>query len=157
MKKKRFRSYLSMAYWLYPELKKGQRKPLPACIYAYIQKRFPPTENDDDFNDWRFSDYSSQIHCNCLCCANNKHIRIHYRPPMDNFCLTKDTGHALTSNNKVVFSFVCQTDYTINTCVLDIGNICRHAAVVFMSQLSTNADQGTKHMLPIEQVGIEYH
>ena len=75
-----------------------------------------------------------------VCAVQIINIQIHYRPPMDNFCLTKDTGHALTSNNKVVFSFMCWPDYTINTCVLDISKICRHAAVVFMSQLSTNAD-----------------
>ena len=38
-----------MAYWLYPELQKRERKPLTACKYAYIQKQFPPSDNNDNY------------------------------------------------------------------------------------------------------------
>lgn len=56
-RKKRFCAYRSMVFWLYLELKKGQRRPLPACMYSAIQAMFPPTANEEDFADWRFSEY----------------------------------------------------------------------------------------------------
>lgn len=57
-RKKRFCGYRIMIYWLYPELKRKQRRPLPACLYSYIQARFPPVDNEELFADWRFSEYA---------------------------------------------------------------------------------------------------
>jgi len=46
-----------MIYWMYPELKRKQRKPLPACLYSLIQAKFPPVVNEELFADYRFSEY----------------------------------------------------------------------------------------------------
>lgn len=56
-KKNRFLAYRSVVGWIYPNLRKGERKPLPACVYAEIQARFPPTADEEDYADWRFSDF----------------------------------------------------------------------------------------------------
>ena len=60
-KKKRFSSYRIFIYWLYPELKRRQRQPLSACLYGLIHARFPPTDNEEIFADWRFSKYADDI------------------------------------------------------------------------------------------------
>ena len=58
MSKLRFCSYRMIIGWLYPDLKRGQHRPLPACMYSEIQQRFPPTDDEELFADWRFSLYS---------------------------------------------------------------------------------------------------
>ena len=59
MAKNRFCGYRNVVFWLYPGLRRRERKPLPACVYKYIQNKFPPTENDIDAMGWRFSDFTS--------------------------------------------------------------------------------------------------
>lgn len=44
--KKRFCSYRNLTFWLNPGIKKKQRTPLPACLYSYIQRKFPPSHNN---------------------------------------------------------------------------------------------------------------
>lgn len=58
MKKKRFCAYRNLVFWFYPGIKKRVRKPMSACLYAYIQARFPPTENEEDFADNEFSKFT---------------------------------------------------------------------------------------------------
>ena len=56
-RKKRFCAYRNIVFYLYAGLKRRERHPLPACVYSYIQARFPPTDNEEDFADWRFSEF----------------------------------------------------------------------------------------------------
>ena len=58
MSKLRFCSTGMIIGWLYPDLKRGQHRPLPACMYSEIQQRFPPTDDEELFAGWRFSLYS---------------------------------------------------------------------------------------------------
>lgn len=57
-KKKRFCAYRNLIFWFYPGIKRRERKPLSACLYAYIQARFPPTQNEEDFADHEFSKFT---------------------------------------------------------------------------------------------------
>lgn len=56
-KKQRFCGYRVMIFWLYPKLKRRQRRLLSACLTSFIQARFPPTANEEDFADWLFSEF----------------------------------------------------------------------------------------------------
>ena len=55
--KKRFCAYRFLVFWLYPNIKRRQRRPLPACLYACIQAMFPPTDDEEEFADWQFSEF----------------------------------------------------------------------------------------------------
>ena len=55
--KDRLCCYRNMVFWIYPGIRRGQRLPLPACIYALIQATFPPTDSDEQFADWQFSKF----------------------------------------------------------------------------------------------------
>ncbi|XP_067948807.1 uncharacterized protein [Watersipora subatra] len=44
---KRLCAYRSLIFWAYPSLKRGERKPLPACIYAYVRALFPSTDDEE--------------------------------------------------------------------------------------------------------------
>ena len=55
--KERFCAYRNIVFYLYPGLKRREPHPLPACVYSYIQAQFPPTDNEEDFADWRFSNF----------------------------------------------------------------------------------------------------
>lgn len=55
--KNRFCSYRALVMWLYPQVKKKERLPLPACLYSYIQAAFPPTDDEETFADWQFSKF----------------------------------------------------------------------------------------------------
>ena len=56
-KKRRFMGYRLLAFWLHPDMKRKQRKPLPACLYNFVHCKYPPTDNEEDFADWRFSEF----------------------------------------------------------------------------------------------------
>jgi len=55
--KKRFCSYRFLVFWLFPDIKKGERRPLPACLYDWVQATFPPTEDEEEFAEWMFSKF----------------------------------------------------------------------------------------------------
>jgi len=55
--KRRFCSYRALVFWLFPNLRRRQRKPLPACLYDWVQASFPPTEDEEQFGDWEFSKF----------------------------------------------------------------------------------------------------
>lgn len=55
--KSRFCAYRFLVFWLYPDIKRGERRPLPACLYSFVQATFPPTDNEEEFADWQFSKF----------------------------------------------------------------------------------------------------
>lgn len=57
MAKKRFCGYRNITFWLNPGIKKRQRVPLPACVYAFIQVKFPPTTDGDLNCTYNFTKY----------------------------------------------------------------------------------------------------
>ena len=59
--KKRFCFYRAIVMWLYPGLRRKERKPLPACLYSYIQALFPPTDDEEQFAEWQFSKFAYNI------------------------------------------------------------------------------------------------
>ena len=36
-------------------------KPLPACLYSYVQAMFLPTEAEEEFADWEFGKFVYDI------------------------------------------------------------------------------------------------
>lgn len=59
-RKQRFCSYRILVFWMNPELKRRQRRPLTACLYSLVQARYPPTDDEELFADWRFSEYEDK-------------------------------------------------------------------------------------------------
>ena len=54
---KRFCSYRLFVFWIFPEIKRKERRPLPACLYSSVQAMFPPTDNEEEFAEWQFSEF----------------------------------------------------------------------------------------------------
>jgi hypothetical protein len=61
MKQRRLSAYRSLVFWTYPDIKKRQRYPLPSCVYGMVRAMFPPTDNEEEFADWVFSEYKDLV------------------------------------------------------------------------------------------------
>lgn len=55
MAQKRLCAYRSLVFWAYPELRRGERRPLPSCVYLYIRARFQAEEDDEAWGDLQHS------------------------------------------------------------------------------------------------------
>lgn len=54
----RLSAYRSLIFWAYPKLRRGERRPLPACIYAMVRAKFPSVDDEEiyaDFNHTLFT------------------------------------------------------------------------------------------------------
>lgn len=53
----RIAAYRSLVFWAFPYIRKKQRKPLPSCIYMLVRAMYPPTEDDELFAEYDFTQY----------------------------------------------------------------------------------------------------
>lgn len=56
--KNRLCSYRQMVFWCWPGIRRKERRPLPSCLVAYIRAKFPPTDNEEQFADFVWKDFS---------------------------------------------------------------------------------------------------
>ena len=48
---KRLCAYRNLVFWLMPQIRRGERRPLPACLVSKIRALFPPTDDEEEFAD----------------------------------------------------------------------------------------------------------
>jgi hypothetical protein len=56
--RKRLCAYRQMVFWCWPGIKRKERRPLPACLVALIRQKFPPTDDEEEFADFVWKDFS---------------------------------------------------------------------------------------------------
>ncbi|XP_067931047.1 uncharacterized protein [Watersipora subatra] len=49
--RKRLCAYRNLVFWLMPQIRRGERRPLPACLVSKIRALFPPTDDEKEFAD----------------------------------------------------------------------------------------------------------
>ncbi|XP_067937131.1 uncharacterized protein [Watersipora subatra] len=49
----------NLVFWLMPQIRRGERRPLPACLVSKIRALFPPTDDEEKFADYVFFDSSN--------------------------------------------------------------------------------------------------
>ena len=54
---RRMCAYRALVFWCFREIRKGERRPLPSCIYALVRASYPGTENEEEFADMVFSEF----------------------------------------------------------------------------------------------------
>ena len=50
-------AYLELAFWLMPQIRRSERRPLPACLVSKIRALFPATDNEEEFADYVFNGF----------------------------------------------------------------------------------------------------
>ena len=55
--RKRLCSYRSMVFWCWPDIRRGERRPLPSCLVHMIRATFPPTEDEEQYAEWQFKGF----------------------------------------------------------------------------------------------------
>lgn len=50
-------AYRSLIFWTYPDIRKKERHPLPACIYRLIRDKFPITQGEEPCDDLQYTVY----------------------------------------------------------------------------------------------------
>ena len=60
MAQKRMSAYRSIIFWSYPHIRRGERQPLPSCIYLYVRAMFQAEDDDEAWADHQHSVYASE-------------------------------------------------------------------------------------------------
>ena len=55
---RRLTAYRALVFWTYPDIRRGERRALPSCVYSMVRAAYPPTE-DEEYADWEHSVYVS--------------------------------------------------------------------------------------------------
>lgn len=55
--KGRFCSSRNLVFWLFPDINRKECRPLPACLYSWVQATFSPTDDQEEYADWQFSQF----------------------------------------------------------------------------------------------------
>jgi len=56
----RLSAYRSLVFWTYPKIRSGERRPLPACVYAMVRAMFPPTD-DEEYADYNHTLFTYEV------------------------------------------------------------------------------------------------
>ena len=56
MAQRRLSAYKALIFWTYPDIKRGERKPLPSCVYGLVRAMCSPTAVDV-FADMDFTSF----------------------------------------------------------------------------------------------------
>ncbi|XP_067941085.1 uncharacterized protein [Watersipora subatra] len=57
-RQRRLCAYRSLVFWTYPTgLRRGERRPLPACMYNMVQAAYPGTEDEDEYADMAHTEF----------------------------------------------------------------------------------------------------
>ena len=57
---KRLSAYRSLVFWAYPELRRGDRRPLPACTYLFVRAMFNSLD-EDVWADYNHTVYAERV------------------------------------------------------------------------------------------------
>ena len=50
-------SYRELVFWIFTDLQRKERRPLPSCLVLKVRATFPPTEDEELFADWVFKGF----------------------------------------------------------------------------------------------------
>lgn len=57
-RQRRLCAYRSLVFWTYPTgLRRGERRPLPACVYNMVRAAYPGTEDEDEYADMAHTEF----------------------------------------------------------------------------------------------------
>ena len=46
-----------IVFWIYTDIQRKERRPLPGCVVLKVRATFPPTDNEEEFADWQFTGF----------------------------------------------------------------------------------------------------
>lgn len=55
--RKRLCSYRNLAFWIWSDLRRKERRPLPACVVRKVREKFPPSDEDEQCAEWVFKGF----------------------------------------------------------------------------------------------------
>lgn len=58
---KRLCAYRSLVFWAFPHIRRGERRPLPSCIYAMVRAMFPSIQNEEVYADWQHTAFTYEV------------------------------------------------------------------------------------------------
>ena len=50
-------AYREIAFWIYTDLQRKERRPIPSCLVLKVRATFPPTDGEELFADWQFKGF----------------------------------------------------------------------------------------------------
>ena len=50
-------AYREIVFWIYTDIQRKERRPLPSCVVLKVRATFPPTDNEEEFADWQFTGF----------------------------------------------------------------------------------------------------
>lgn len=57
---RRMCSYRSLIFWTFPDIRRRERRPLPACVYGMVRAAFPAEEDEELWADLQHTLYAPE-------------------------------------------------------------------------------------------------